>query len=67
MLKLITGPVCMGCTVIVERKGQLCAKCTTEWCGWCNDWTINGCGSVEACEEYARERERDDESDWGGP
>ena len=59
---------CAGCARDAARLG-LCANCEADWCFQCDDWIVNGCGSEEQCEEYARDAERDaerdHEADWG--
>lgn len=34
-----------------------------EWCSECDDYVVNGCGSLEACEDEAQAREWDREND----
>ena len=45
--------------VFVVRAGD-------EWCSSCDDWVVNGCGSLTDCEQRERddELERETERDW---
>jgi hypothetical protein len=37
-----------------------------EWCDDCEDWIVNGCRTVDVCEDRAREREAELADERGG-